>query len=279
MFEMVEINGREIHVRVINPDQKKSVFCGHGLLRNGEDFSRLAAALGQRGYRVIIPDMPGRGWSQWASDPEEEYQYPNYLAIATGLMDHYQVESCDWVGTSMGGIMGMMLAATSLKDRINKLVLNDIGAEVPVEAIARIKQYANEKKQFLSFSQFVNYIRELYQPFGERSEQEWLDMARSSCRRLENGKFTFHNDPSIGEQLVVPEESVNLWPFFQLVDCPILLLHGRQSDILTDTIVGQMREIKPDLVYQGFEACGHAPGLHCDTHIKPVIDFIDPKEA
>lgn len=276
---MVDIDGREIHVRIVNPEQKDTVFCWHGLLRNGEDFSQLAVALAQHGYRVIMPDMIGRGWSQWASNPEEEYQYPNYLSIATGLIDYYKVTNFSWVGTSMGGIMGMMLAATSLKDQINALMINDIGAEVPVDAIARIKQYANAKKEFHSFSQFTSYLRELYTPFGERSEQDWLAMAKNSCRRLDSGKLAFHNDPAIGEQLQIPDEPVNLWPFFQLVECPILLLHGKQSDVLSDSIVEQMRSMKPDLAYLGFESCGHAPGLHLDAHINPVVDFIQRCKA
>jgi pimeloyl-ACP methyl ester carboxylesterase len=271
------INNRSIHVKVYNPEEKRTVVCWHGLARSGSDFLKLADTL-SGSFRVLCPDTIGRGLSQWADNPAEEYNYFNYVRIAMGICDHFNLDHLDWVGTSMGGILGMILASTSLKNRINHLVMNDIGPEIPEDAIQRIISYTSgEQPEFDSYPEFEAYMKELYIMMGKRSEQEWFDFADSSMRRNSNGKFTVHFDPDIVQ---APQETVpgfNLWENFRNLSCPILLLHGGQSDVLTKEIVKKMQSAKPYMEVLTIPDCGHAPGLHKNWHIDPIVRFLEPR--
>jgi pimeloyl-ACP methyl ester carboxylesterase len=251
------------------------VVCWHGLARTGADFEPLGDALAGQGFQVLAPDTPGRGYSQWAQDPAAEYNLPVYADQALALLDHYQVDRLWWVGTSMGGLLGILLASGTLAQRVDRLVLNDIGPEIPGDALRRIVDYVRGFESFASLSAFEQRIQTLYAPFGPRDEQGWHQMAIECSRRLPNGRFVPHYDPDIVGPFDEAAPLPDLWAAFCKIDCPQLLMHGRQSDVLTDAIVTKMRKHSADLKVVSFADCGHAPGLHLKTHLDPLLAFLN----
>ena len=272
--EFVNINDRSIHVRVYNPDGEKTIICWHGLARNGSDFEILAKRLAPN-FRVLCPDTLGRGLSQWARNPASEYNYSNYLDIATGICQHFNVEQMDWVGTSMGGILGILLASGQYKDRIKRLVMNDIGPEIPDDALTRIIDYVSgEQPGFDTFFEYQDYLKELYGIWGPRTPDQWVRMTTSSLRRNSRGQFTVHFDPDIIQKSDETVPVIDLWESFNQVRCPILLFHGLLSDVLTLDIVRRMKLSQPDMAVITIKDCGHAPGLHIPEHNEPILNFL-----
>lgn len=270
----ITVNNRELHVRVWNPDANKTVVCWHGLARNGHDFEPLGEALAERGCRVLAPDTIGRGLSQWAREPREEYHFGVYSDLALGLLEHYRVDRLSWVGTSMGGLLGMILASGALRARLDGLVLNDVGPALPADALRRITEYVRETPAFDTLTAFEERIREIYAPFGRRGDESWRQMAMACSRRLPDGRFATHYDPEIVGQFDESAPKVALWEQFERIPCPLMLLHGTRSDVLTEEIVAQMRARKPAMELLQFDDCGHAPGLHLADHIEPVVRFV-----
>ncbi len=270
----VTLENRELHVRVWNPLAEKTVVCWHGLARNGFDFEPLGDALAEQGYRVLAPDTLGRGLSQWAKNPREEYHFELYSQLALSLLDHFKIRRLSWVGTSMGGLLGMLLASDPLRDRLDRLVLNDVGPTIPTESLKRITDYVRDTPVFDTLSAFEARIRTLYEPFGKRSDASWREMAMACSRRLPDGRFVTHYDPEIVGQFDETAPPLDLWSQFEAIDCPVLLLHGTQSDVLTSDIVSAMQSRKPGLSLLSFDDCGHAPGLHLADHILPVVRFL-----
>jgi pimeloyl-ACP methyl ester carboxylesterase len=275
MFEQdyVVCNDREIHVRVWNRNAIETVVCWHGLARTGGDFIELAESLAEQGCRVIAPDTIGRGLSQWA-ERSSEYEIPVYLDHAVALLKHYSIAQCTWVGTSMGGILGLVAVSTELKSVIKKLVINDIGPEIPPQSLIRIIDYVGDFPEFSKLTEFEQRIRQLYAPFGERTDQQWHQMAVQCSRRLDNGNWVSHYDPKIVAQFDPSKPAVTLWPLFELADVPMMLVHGLKSDVLPISIVERMRKAKPGMGYLPVEGCGHAPGLHTSEQINPIVEFI-----
>ncbi|WP_028671848.1 alpha/beta fold hydrolase [Saccharospirillum impatiens] len=273
--DLVTLENRELHVRVWNRGAASTVVCWHGLARSGADFETLGEALAARGYQVLAPDTPGRGMSQWAQDPAREYQLPVYAEQALALLDHYQVDRLQWVGTSMGGLLGIILASNPLARRLDRLVLNDIGPELPVTALRRIVDYVRNTESYPSLSAFEQRIRDVYAPFGPRDDQGWHQMAIEGSRRLPNGHFAPHYDPEIIGTFDETAPPVDLWAAFGAIQCPMLVIQGGQSDVLPDAIVARMQRGSPALVVARFDDCGHAPGLHLQSHLAPLLSFLD----
>ncbi len=273
--EFITINDRSIHVRVYNPEQEKTIVCWHALARNGSDFETIALLLSEK-YRVLCPDTLGRGLSQWAKDPGKEYNYSNYAGIALAICEHFNVHKLDWLGTSMGGIIGIILASGPLKNRIQRLVINDIGPEIPDDALQRIVDYVSGvQPEFETFIEYENYLKELYNIMGERTNEQWFRMTSQSLRRKDNGRFTVHFDPDIIQVSDETVPTIDLWDLFKQVDCPLMLLHGLLSDVLTRDIVARMSAIHAGMKVIRIPDCGHAPGLHLDDHNTPILDFLD----
>jgi len=203
--EFLTLNDRSIHVRVYNPEEEKTIVCWHGLARQGFDFETIAVQLSEK-YRVLCPDTPGRGLSQWAKTPATEYSYPNYVSIAMGICEHFKVEKLDWIGTSMGGIIGIILSSGPFKEKIQRLVINDIGPQIPGDALKRIIDYVSGvQPEFDTFVEYETYLKELYLIMGKRTKEQWFQMASRSLRRKDNGRFTVHFDPDI---IQVSDETV-----------------------------------------------------------------------
>ncbi len=199
--------------------------CVHGLTRNGRDFDKLAQALAGR-YRVACPDVAGRGRSDWLP-VKTDYGYPLYLSDMAALVARLGTEQVDWVGTSMGGIIGMMLAAMP-NSPIRRMVINDVGPLIPKAAIERIGSYVGRDPLFPDLAAAEAYFREVAAPFGRLSDTEWRHLTVHSLREDKAGGFRLRYDPAIGDAFRVPDiKDVDMWPIWDQIRCPILLIRGR----------------------------------------------------
>ncbi len=254
------------------PRSARTVLCVHGLTRNGRDFDALAASLSAE-YRVICPDFPGRGQSEWLSHPGD-YGYPLYLADMAALIARLDVDTLDWVGTSMGGLVGMMLAGQT-GTPIRRLVVNDIGPLIAKEGLARIGSYVGRDPSFVDAAQLEAALRAIAGTFGSLSDAQWRHLATVSTRRKPDGSLGFAYDPRIGDAFrEAPAEDINLWAQWDAVACPTLLLRGAQSDVLRAEDAQAMTQRGPKARLVEFAGIGHAPALMADDQIAAVRDFL-----
>ena len=267
------LGGYEIHLQDWGDPENPAVICWHGLARTGYDFDTCAAALAHR-YRVLCPDTLGRGLSAWAMDPHREYTIDFYALQAVDLIDQLGLKTVRWIGTSMGGILGMVLAGGRLKDRISHLVLNDIGPEPNADAVNRIKTYMADPPVVGSLSALESTMRTIYAPFGALSDREWRRMAETGARRLPDGRFTLHYDPAIGTVFTDTIEAFAFWEPYDAITARTLLLVGAQSDLITPSIVAKMQSRGPRPQLEVIGACGHAPYLNDDHQIGLLERFL-----
>jgi pimeloyl-ACP methyl ester carboxylesterase len=256
------------------PTEKETVICAHGLTRNSHDFDFLAQDLAQD-RRVACPDIAGRGQSGWLADPNL-YGYAQYMADATALLARLNHTSFDWVGTSMGGLIGMFLAGQP-QTPLRRLVMNDIGAAIPGNALKRIRNYVSLQPHFSSLEQANKYIRQILAPFGNLTEEQWQHLTHYGIRQDESGSYVMNYDPNIIKSIAQgPEErDIELWPLWEKVTCPVLLIHGQNSDLLTPAIIARMKEMKKDLEVITFPDTGHAPALMNAEQIDCIRSFLD----
>lgn len=256
-------------------ENPETVLCLHGLTRNARDFDYLADNLATR-YRVIAFDAPGRGHSEWLHNPMD-YHYGQYLADSVALLDYLNIPQCDWVGTSMGGIVGMMLAAF-YPARVRRLVLNDIGAVVAAEGLKRIAGYAGRDRHFPTRAAAEAFLREIFVPFGVQNEEEWSHIFTHSIVAEAEG-FTLAYDPTIGEMFKVQTQNytvfadVDLNEVWNAVICPTLILRGVESDILRAETARAMAT-KPNVKLVEFPCIGHAPTLMPVEQITTVREWL-----
>ncbi len=251
---------------------KRAVVAVHGLTRNSRDFDELAAGLAAADVRVICPDVVGRGDSDPLSDPKG-YGYPQYLADMTALIARLDVESVDWIGTSMGGLIGMMLAALP-KSPIRRLVVNDVGPFISKAALADILAYVGEDPHFRDIQSAEAYFRETYAPFGDLTDRQWRDMARHSTRAADDG-LRLKYDPRIAEPFREKAlEDLDLWSLWDGISCPTLTLRGAESKLLTRETAEEMTRRGPKSELLEIPGCGHAPALKSDSQITPLRDWL-----
>lgn len=255
------------------PSSGPLTVCVHGLTRNGRDFDRLAGALAAQGRRVICPDIVGRGKSDWLPRPEL-YTYPQYLADMTALLARLGDEPVDWVGTSMGGLIGLMLAAQP-HTPIRRLVLNDIGPFIAASALQNLASYVGKVPPLATLGEVEAYLRRIHVPFGIDDDADWQEMARQSARELPQGGFGLAYDPAIaavfeGGAVV----DVNLWPLWAAITCPVLLLRGAQSTLLSAETAAMMTRTGPQARLIEFAGVGHAPALLNFQQISPIYEFL-----
>ena len=247
------------------------LLCVHGLTRNGRDFDMLAQALAAH-YRVVCPDLPGRGKSDWLEGAE--YTYPLYLADLTSLIARLDVGRVDWLGTSMGGIIGMLFAAMPSAP-IRKLVMNDVGALVPKAGIERIASYVGLDPSFADVDALEVALRLLAAPFGPLSDAQWRHLATHSVRRRPDGNIGFAYDPKIADAFrQSPIEDVALWNIWDAITCPVLVLRGAQSDILAAPDAVAMTQRGPRAKLVEFAGIGHAPALMAEDQIAAIREFL-----
>ena len=267
---------RELHYTEWGGGSAATVVMWHGLARTGRDFDDLAAALAQR-YRVVCPDTIGRGLSQWSPQPDSEYCLAFYARLAAAFCDALGIGRMHWVGTSMGGALGIKLASRkggALAGRIERLVLNDIGPKIADAALERIRTYAGNPAAFARVSELEAYFRTVYAPFGMLTEREWLKLTETSVRRLPDGRVTPHYDPAMVRQFVNFPQDYDLWPEYDALDIPVLCLRGADSDLLLADTAQAMRERGPRARVAEISGCGHAPALNVPAQIRLVEDFL-----
>ena len=244
-------------------DNPKILLCVHGLTRNSRDFDFLAEELSEH-YRVICPDMAGRGRSAWLDDPMQ-YNYVTYIADCLALLDHLDSKQVDWVGTSMGGLIGMTIAAQQ-PERIHKLVLNDIGPHIPAKSLERIKRYVGVHPKFKTPQDVEDHLRVILAPFGIREDDHWRHMAEHSAMVHENGKLALAYDPTIvnafetnnGDNI---SQDIELWELWDTILHNTLILRGAESDVLTADTANRMHNAGAEKHLVEFSGVGHAPAL------------------
>lgn len=255
-------------------DNPRVVVCVHGLTRNGRDFDRLAAALAPR-FRVVCPDIVGRGRSGWLP-MYQGYQFPQYVADCVTLLARLDVEEVAWVGTSMGGLIGMMIAAMA-DSPIRRLVLNDVGPEVSRAGLERIAGYAGLATDFKDFEEAVDYVATVSASFGPHSREDWRELTRHVVVQ-KDGRWVLHYDPGIGQatrDAMAQSTTPNLWPLWQAVKVPSLVVRGAESDILAAETAQRMTTEGPCAALVEFAGVGHAPSLLPADQIAAIQAFIN----
>lgn len=265
--------GREVHFMEWGAHHDEAVIAWHGLARTGRDMDELAAHLSGR-YRVICPDTPGRGLSQWSPVPAEEYCFAFYSKVAQSLADQLGLRRFDWVGTSMGGALGMVCASGPLRGRIQRLVVNDIGPELPQPAIDRILAYAGNPSAFDTVTELEAYFRAVYRPYGLLTDEQWRRLTETSARRLPDGRVTPHYDPAMVQQFIHHPDDYRLWDAYDRIDVPVLCLRGLESDLLPAEMAEAMRDRGPRAVVAQVPGCGHAPALNVPDQLELVRRFL-----
>ncbi|MGH8746712.1 MAG: alpha/beta fold hydrolase [Burkholderiales bacterium] len=256
-----------------DPGNKRVLVCVHGLTRCARDFDALAGALAER-YRVVCPDVAGRGDSEWLADPML-YVLPQYVADAVTLIARLDVESVHWLGTSMGGLIGMALAAQR-DTPVTRLVLNDAGPVVTRVSLERIATYVGLAPAFPDLEAAQKYVRAVSAPFGPHSDAEWRFLTEVAVRRYADGGMRMHYDPRLGEpfRAHLPEKDLELWPLYESVRCPTLVLRGELSDLLTRETCERMAGCGPKAKVVEIAGVGHAPTLMHADQIALVRDFL-----
>ena len=265
--------GRELHFMEWGAQHAEVVVAWHGLARTGRDMDDIAAHLAQR-FRVICPDTIGRGLSQWSPDPDAEYQLAFYARLAQDLLDQLGIAHCQWLGTSMGGAIGLHAAAGVLQGRIRRLVMNDIGPELARPAVERIRSYAGNPPAFDTVSALEAYFRQVYAPYGAMSEGQWRRLTETSVRRLPDGRVTPHYDPAMVRQFIAHPDDYDQWPAWDALPIPVLVLRGAHSDLLLPEVADAMRTRGPRAVVVTLPHCGHAPALNTPEQYALVERFL-----
>ena len=244
------------------------VLCVHGLTRNGRDFDILAQALAAEFY-LLCPDLPGRGASSWLPDPAL-YQPPTYVQALSHLLAFID-RPVHWIGTSLGGICGM-LAASFPGAPILRMVLNDIGPFIPKAALARIRDYVGSAPGFATLEEAEDYLRTVHAAFGSLTDAQWRLMAETSTRPLAEGRLALHYDPAIAAPMQAAEpQDLDLWPLWDAITAPMLVLRGERSDLLLPETLARMGG---KAATHTVADCGHAPALMDATSIKTIREFL-----
>ncbi len=254
-------------------DNPEVVICVHGLTRCARDFDNLARVLSAR-YRVVCPDIAGRGDSDWLADPML-YVIPQYVSDMVTLVARLDVEQVHWVGTSMGGLIGMALAAQK-NSPVAKLVLNDAGPVVARAALERIGQYLGQAPNFPSVEAAEQLIRAISAPFGPHTDAEWRFLTEVVLRKNADGSWRLHYDPKIAEpyRKNLPEKDLELWELWDAVSCPTLMIRGAQSDLLSRETAQAMTRRGPKAKVVELAGVGHAPTLLHADQIAIVREFL-----
>jgi pimeloyl-ACP methyl ester carboxylesterase len=257
-------------------DNPRVVICVHGVGRNGRDFDVLGETLAST-HRVLAPDMPGRGQSDWLADPND-YVFPTYLTTLTALIAASRADEVEWVGTSMGGLLGMVMAAQP-NTPISRLVINDVGPVVEPAALVRIADYFGADPTFATFDEIEAYIRTISAPFGPLTDAQWTHMTRTNVRQRPDGRWGLAYDPAIAIPFRKAPAPPDLWPVWDAIRCPTLVLRGAVSDLLAPATAKAMSERGPRPRVLEFAGIGHAPMLLEPDQTAPVAAFLREARA
>ncbi len=257
-------------------DNPRVLICVHGLTRLGRDFDRLARTMAAE-YRVVCPDVVGRGRSDTLRDPMH-YVVPQYVADMVTLIARLRVEQVDWVGTSMGGLIGIGLAG-QVNSPVRRLVINDVGPRLDVAAIARIGDYVGAPISFTDVDQAVDYISTIAAPFGLTRREDWRELVEPGLKR-DGARWVLHYDPRIAVpfKATTPErtrfDEAALWSLYDNIRCPTLVIRGENSDLLSRQTLTEMAVRGPRARTAEISGVGHAPTLMLDHEIAIVRKFL-----
>jgi len=261
------------------------VVCVHGLTRVGHDFQRLAERLSET-HRVLAPDVVGRGASDWLSDPQH-YLVTQYADDMQSMAEQLALPPMHWVGTSMGGLIAMILAgAPDRADRypavrLRSLVLNDVGAVVSGEALGRIGRYLGADPYFETFEEAEALVRKIFAGFGPHTDAEWRHLAETVLHPDGDG-YRFHYDPSLSEPFRQafamaegePPPDMDVWPLYDAIEVPTLLVRGGDSDLLTPEVAQAMTHRGPKARLLTLQGVGHAPSLIRAEEVEAIVQWI-----
>jgi pimeloyl-ACP methyl ester carboxylesterase len=259
-----------------DPANKRVLVCAHGLSRQGRDFDVLAQSLSGH-YRVVCPDVVGRGQSDWLADPMG-YQIPAYMADMVTLLARLDAEEVHWLGTSMGGLIGMGLASLP-QSPIKRLVLNDVGPTIQADAVARIGTYLGLPMRWASVDEAADYMVSISKGFGTHSREQWLALTRPMLKP-DGAGFKPHYDPNIAVpfKAFTPETAAigqaALWRSYDAITCPTLLLRGADSDLLSRETAQDMTRRGPKAHLHELANVGHAPMLVVPDQVQVVKEFL-----
>jgi pimeloyl-ACP methyl ester carboxylesterase len=259
-----------------DPKNPAVLLCVHGVTRVSDDFDALAAVMSDR-YRVICPDVVGRGRSSWLANPLG-YQLPQYVSDMVTLIARLDVEQIDWFGTSMGGLIGMGVAALK-ENPIRKMLLNDIGPTINYAALMRIAEYMGKEVRFPTFEAGVDYIRTIAAPFGPHSDEQWHKLAGDVLREQKDGQWIRHYDPALAlafssfTQESAAQSETALWAIYDAIQCPVLLVRGSESDLLSRETADLMTQRGPRAALTELVGIGHAPTFMQPEQIALARDF------
>jgi pimeloyl-ACP methyl ester carboxylesterase len=266
------------------PDAAHTIVCAHGLSRQGRDFDVLAQALVARAnapLRVVCPDVAGRGRSDWLADPLG-YQLPNYTMDMLALLSQLKPTTLDWVGTSMGGLIGMAVTAHAAAAGVSvrRLVLNDVGPAVQWESITRIAAYLGKSMEFDSLQQAADAMWSISTSFGPHTPAQWLELSRHMVKPAADGKVGLHYDPAIAvpvrglTQELAAQGEAQLWQLYDSLTAQTLLLRGADSDLLSVATAQAMTTRGPKARLVEFAGVGHAPTLIAPDQVDTVVSFL-----
>jgi pimeloyl-ACP methyl ester carboxylesterase len=250
------------------------LICVHGLTRNGGDFDVLANALASD-YRVVCPDVVGRGRSDRLL-VSDDYALPIYANDMLTLLARLDVEKVHWLGTSMGGLIGMFLAGLP-GTPITRLVLNDVGPVVAAEALQRIGEYVGKAPTFADLAEAEQYVRLVCAPFGPMSDAQWRYVTVAGTRSNAEGRIEMNYDPRIAEpfrKAYLETKEVSLWPLYDAIRCPTLVLRGVESDVLLHATAQEMTTRGPKAKLVEIAGVGHAPMFLVESQIRIVQDYL-----
>lgn len=287
---ITELEPRFRHVKCLSPvglhamayaewgdaSNPRVLVCVHGLTRMGRDFDRLARALAEE-WRVVCPDVVGRGFSDRLRDPNF-YGVPQYVADMVTLIARLEADQVDWVGTSMGGLIGIALAGQA-GTPVRRLVINDVGPRLDAAAIQRIGTYVGQPVSFASVDEAVDYLSTIAAPFGLKSRADWRELVEPTIKQ-EGGRWVLRYDPAISVpfKAVTPQSAAAaeaaMWNLYDHITAPTLVMRGEKSDLLSRATLAEMAARGPRAQTREIEGVGHAPTLMHAGEIEIVRDFL-----
>jgi pimeloyl-ACP methyl ester carboxylesterase len=269
-----------------DPQSQRVAICVHGLTRVSDDFLPLAQRLVAQGYRVLMPDVVGRGRSDWLK-AAEHYHIGQYVADVAQMARQLKLPPVAWVGTSMGGLMAMVAAGHPQREtffaglRIQRLVLNDAGAMLAGPALDRIGLYVGESPVFDTLEAARAMVRSRLVTFGTHSQEQWDFLTDAVLRSTEDGSWRLHYDPAIAAPFKAallaatgPTPDADFWPLYEAITCPTLLLRGAESDLLPRAVAEEMTRRGPKATLLEFAGVGHAPTLLSEDQMDPILSFL-----
>lgn len=253
--------------------RKETLVCVHGVTRNAHDFDYFSERMCDK-YRVICPDVVGRGESDHL--PEHQgYDYLQYNADMNALLARLNETEVDWLGSSMGGIIGMVLASVS-QSPIRRLIINDIGPDISRDALTRIGDYIGRSGDFETKEDAEKYLRGIYAEFGPMSKDDWQQMVHYSTRRTKTGKIRLKMDPAVGDAFRddISLFDVDMWDTWEKITCPVLILRGKNSSFLSEDTAQKMLTCGPDATLVEFDDVGHTPTLRNEEQVSIIRNWM-----